>query len=246
MLTSDRIIAKVKSKNKTEISEHSSNDISFSSNNSFYEKLDIETKRDIILLIKSGYNKKIIIELYVLIKPSNVDEAVNYLTKENEIYQHIFYNSPNDDEYCEICGEKKEMHINNTHTSLSLSFNSININTNSNKENKLNTINIINVRNNIESEYKCKICEEDISEEEKTKNKCEQCENYFCSECLYMHIKELIRNGKYSLYCPECSFVYTKKKIDQILSFNIKDKNEVGNLKKLLEKSKSLMVIQKN
>jgi len=140
MLTSDRIIVKVKSKNKTEISEHSSNDISFSSNNSFYEKLDIETKRDIILLIKSGYNKKIIIKLYILIKPSNVDEAVNYLTKENEIYQHIFYNSPNDDEYCEICGEKKEMHINNTHTSLSLSFNSININTNSNKENKLNTI----------------------------------------------------------------------------------------------------------
>jgi len=61
-----------------------------------------------------------------------------------------------------------------------------------------------------------------------------------------MHIKELIRNGKYSLYCPECSFVYTKKKIDQIFSFNIKDKNEVENLKKLLEKSNTKELILSN
>ena len=120
MLTSDRIIVKSKNKNKSEIGEESSNNISYSSNNSFYEKLDIETKRDIIFLIKSGYNKKIIIKLYILIKPSNIEEAVNYLTKENGIYQHIFYNSPNDNEYCEICGEKKETHMNNTNTSLSI------------------------------------------------------------------------------------------------------------------------------
>ena len=246
MLTSDRIIVKSKNKNKSEIGEESSNNISYSSNNSFYEKLDIETKRDIIFLIKSGYNKKIIIKLYILIKPSNIEEAVNYLTKENGIYQHIFYNSPNDNEYCEICGEKKETHMNNTNTSLSISFNSININSNPNKESKINTIKIINVRNKIETEYKCKICEEDISEEEKAKNKCEQCDNYFCSECLYMHIKELIRNGKYSLYCPECSFAYTKNRIGQILSFNIKDKNEVENLKKLFEKSNTKELILSN
>ena len=51
-----------------------------------------------------------------------------------------------------------------------------------------------------------------------------------------MHIKELIRNGKNSLFCPECSFVYTKDKIDQILSFNIRDQEEINNLKKLLYK----------
>ena len=60
MLTSERVFVRRK---KGEKSEESLNNISFSSNNSFYEKLDIETKRDIIFLIKSGYDKKIIIKL---------------------------------------------------------------------------------------------------------------------------------------------------------------------------------------
>ena len=43
--------------NKKQKSENSLNS-SFSSNNSFYEKLNDETKKDIIFLIKSGYDKK--------------------------------------------------------------------------------------------------------------------------------------------------------------------------------------------
>ena len=218
-----------------EINKESLNNISFSSNNSFYEKLNVETKRDIIFLIQSGYDKKLIIKLYIFLKPSNIDEAVNYLTEENGIYQHLFYNTNNDAEYCEICGENKEMHINNS--SRSISFNRIDLNISSNKEKEKNQVNIITIKNKEKIEYKCKICEENIIEEEKIKNKCQQCDSYFCSECLYFHIKELIRNGKYSLFCPECKFVYTNDKIDEILSFNIKNEEEINNLKKLLEKS---------
>ena len=107
----------------------------------------------------------------------------------------------------------------------------------------------INITDKEEAEYKCKICEEDITKEEKIKNKCEECGSYFCSECLYLYIKELIRNGKYSLFCPDCSFLYTNdkiNKIEQILSFNIKDKEEVNNLKKLFEKSKTKELILSN
>ena len=240
MHSTERVIIK---KKKSKNNEESLNNISFSSNNSFYEKLDVQTKRDIIFLIKSGYDKKMIIKLYIFLKPSNIEEAVNYLTKENGVYQHIFYNSDNDDEYCEICGENKDMHING---SVSLSFNSINFNVSSKIENQANQVYIINVKNKAESEFKCKICEDDISEEEKIKNKCEQCGSYFCSECLYSYIKELIRNGKYSLFCPECSFVYTNDKIDQILSFNMKNKTEINNLKKLLEKSNTKEIILSN
>ena len=222
MFTTERIFER---KNKKEEYDHYSDNISFSSNNSFYEKLDVQTKRDIIFLIKSGYDKKMIIKLYIFLKPSNIEEAVNYLTKENGVYQHIFYNSDNDDEFCEICGENKDMHING---SVSISFNSIDFNVSSKIENQANQVYIINVKNKAESEFKCKICEDDISEEEKIKNKCEQCGSYFCSECLYSYIKELIRNGKYSLFCPECSFVYTNDKIDQILSFNMKNKTEIN------------------
>ena len=62
MLTSERVFVRRK---KGEKSEESLNNISFSSNNSFYEKLDIKIKKDIIFLIKSGYDKKIIIKLYL-------------------------------------------------------------------------------------------------------------------------------------------------------------------------------------
>ena len=38
---------------------------SFSSNKSFYDSLEDHTKRDILFLIKSGYNKKAVIKLYI-------------------------------------------------------------------------------------------------------------------------------------------------------------------------------------
>ena len=145
---------------------------------------------------------------------------------------------------CEICGEKKIKHINanSSINSNDISFNNININLNQTE----NKIDIIRVKTNKEEKCKCKICEEIISKEEEIKNKCEQCNSCFCSECLYLNIKELIKNGKYSLFCPECKFVYTKEKINQILSFNMKDKEEVNNLKNLLEKSNTKEIILSN
>ena len=243
MFPTERIY--VKRRNTSEISEGSLNNVSFSSNNSFYEKLDLETKRDIIFLIKSGYNKRTIIKLYIYAKPSNLNEAVHFLTKENGIYQHIFYDSPNEEDSCEICGDKKINHIDQnqiTFISNNISFvNSINI---TQKNAKINESE--NISKEEEIKYICKICEEEISEEEEINNKCEQCENYFCSECLYSHIKELIMDGKYSLYCPGCNCVYTKDKIEEILNFNIKNEEEIYLLKKLLNKSNTKQFVLSN
>ena len=238
MFSSERIF--VRKKNQKEVSEESLNNVSFSSNNSFYEKLDIETKKDIIFLIKSGYDKRTIIKLYILIKPSNINEAVQYLTKENGKYQHIFYNSSKNRDICEICGEEKIIHIDDISKSISFSFNNIDLNLYNFNNNKIDVINIKNNKNI------CKICEEEITKEEEIENECGQCNNYFCSECLYLHIKELIKNGKYSLFCPECKFVYTKDRIDKILSFNIKDKEEIIKLKKLFKKSNTKQIILSN
>ena len=239
MFSAERII--VRRKNQEEISEGSLDNVSFSSNNSFYENLDIETKRNIIFLIKSGYDKKTIIKLYIFFKPSNISEAVHYLTKENGIYQHIFYNSSNKEDICEVCGEKKIMHINTISRTASISNNSINIISLRQEEEKNEKFDIITINN----KNTCKICEEEITKEE-IKNKCEKCNNYFCSECLYLNIKELIINGKCSLFCPECKFVYTKDKIEQILLFNIKDKEEINKLKSILEKNNTKQMILSN
>jgi len=80
-------------KENIKTTSESSLNSSFSSNNSFYEKLSIEMKKDIIFLIKSGYDKKMIIKLYILLKPSNVNEAIQYLTKEDgwNISTYIFF-----------------------------------------------------------------------------------------------------------------------------------------------------------
>ena len=39
--------------------------LSFQSNKSFYDSLDEHTKRDILFLINSGYNKKSIIKIFI-------------------------------------------------------------------------------------------------------------------------------------------------------------------------------------
>ena len=239
MFTTERTFVR---KNKKEENGHSSDNISFSSNNSFYEKLGEEIKRDIIFLIESGYNKKTIIKLYLFAKPVNLNEAVSYLSKENGINQHYFYSSPYEKDTCEICGDQRSLHIKNINNSKDISFIRVNSNAIQNEVN----INILKIKTKEERKTRCKICEEEITLEEELKNKCQQCNTFFCNECLYLHIKELIKTGKYSLFCPECKLVYTKDKIEEILLFNIKDENEINNLKALLKKSNAKEFIISN
>jgi len=70
------------------------------------------------------------------------------------------------------------------------------------------------------------------------KNECYNCNCYFCDECLYLDLKESIKNGKYLLYCPECKTEYDENKINDILSKNYGNEKEKNNLLKLYEKNK--------
>ena len=242
MITSERVVVK---KFKSEHFNDLSN-ISFSSDNSFYENLNLETKKDIIFLIKSGYDKKIIIKLYIFLKPSNLNEAIHFLTKEKGIFQHIFINSNNKNNSCEICGEQKIYHINKIDKSLTISYNTYNSIISNKIDDKSEILRIKTINEKNYENKKCKICDEKISNEEEIRNKCEQCGNHFCSECLYLYIKELIKTGNYDLFCPECKFVYTRNKIEQIFSFNKENKEEIINLKKLLIRSNTKQMILSN
>jgi len=225
--------------NKKQKSENSLN-YSFSSNNSFYEKLNVETKKDIIFLIKSGYDKKMIIKLYIFLKPSNVNEAIHYLTKENGIYQHIFYSSKENKDSCEICREPRDMHINIIDTS----FATTSFNNNISLRNE--RIDILRIKP-VQKKFICKICEEEILEE-KNKIECNLCYNYFCNDCLYSYIKETIRNGKYVIKCPEsdCDSILTKEILDKVLLFSKSSNAEKNNLKNLLEKNKTKDIVLSN
>ena len=212
--------------------------ISISSNNSYYEQLDDDTKRDIIFLIKSGYEKRTIIKLYLLQRPSTVNEAIHYLTKENGIFQHIFYSSTKIDDACEICGEGKDVHIaHNNQAIINHSHNS--------------TISFLPIKTEIimaqrkkEQKLKCKICEEIL--EKSLIKQCEKCQFYFCNECLYLHIKELIKSGKFELFCPQCNNIYNNNKIEEIFSLSDENKNEINKLKQLYEKNITKNIILTN
>ena len=82
-------------------------DISFTSNISFYENLSDNLKWDIIFLINSGYEKHQIIKLYLYLNPNDVNQATEYLSQVNGIYQHIFYPSQLDKNIC----DKNKMHL---------------------------------------------------------------------------------------------------------------------------------------
>ena len=230
-IQSDRIILN-QDKNK----DYSLN-VSFSSNNSYYEQLDDDIKKDIIFLIKSGYDKRAIIKLYLLQRPSNVNEAIHYLTKENGVFQHMFYSSTKMNDACEICGESKDAHI-------TYNYKSINHSSYSNFSYLPIKTEVIFVQRKKEQNFKCKICEEMI--EKNLIKQCEKCQYYFCDECLYLHIKELIKNGKYELFCPQCNNIYSNEKIEEIFALSGENKNEINNLKELFEKSITKNIILTN
>ena len=214
---------------------------SFSSDNAYFEILDDDTKRDIIFLIKSGYDKRTIIKLYIHNKPSNVNEAIHYLTKENELVQHNFLPSIKLLDECEICGEKKDKHIKQIAPSKLSDYT---------QEMNASSINleILEIKKNVKLKNICRICEEEILNEENLITQCEQCHNYFCFECLYLYVKELIKKGKSEIFCPDCNIIYNKEKIEQIFKYNQLNKNEIKDLKYLLEKNitKNLVLSNRN
>ena len=70
---------------------------------------------DIMLLEDMGYEKKMINKIYILLRPENMETAIEYMTEIDGIYQHDFfdnnYKSKNKD-LCFICKKSRRFHIN--------------------------------------------------------------------------------------------------------------------------------------
>ena len=62
-------------------------------------------RSDIDLLVQMGFNKKMINKVYILLRPPNIDRAIDYMTEVDGIYQHDFIESTNPKEklLCFIC-----------------------------------------------------------------------------------------------------------------------------------------------
>ena len=67
--------------------------------NNFLDKEEGQNiKSDIELLNDMGFDKKMINKVYILLKPENIERAIDYMTEINEIYQHDFVPSSNPNE----------------------------------------------------------------------------------------------------------------------------------------------------
>ena len=70
-------------------------------------------KADIDLLNEMGFDKKMINKVYILLRPANIERAIDYMSEIDGIYQHDFLesNKPNEKDLCFICKKPKQNHL---------------------------------------------------------------------------------------------------------------------------------------
>ena len=157
-------------------------------------------KEDIELLNQMGFDKKMINKVYILLRPENLERAIDYMTEINGIYQHNFIASsnPREKSLCFICKKPKQNHLDYIPENIS------NENINNNFENK--DLNIIEINDNKIQELntndinkfisdKCEVCLEEINYLDK-KNNSIGCGHLFCTHCWFNYLKTLILEAK--------------------------------------------------
>ena len=125
---------------------------------------------DIMLLEDMGYERKMINKVYILLKPQNMEAAIEYMTEVDGIYQHDFFESgnksDNEKKICFICKRPKRFHINYVPDDNEDNTNIDNLE----DENDLlikNEKTSINLKiNGLEINNICSVCYEDIEKED--------------------------------------------------------------------------------
>ena len=153
-------------------------------------------KADIEILKSMGYDKKMINKVYILLRPENIERAIDYMTEFDGVYHHNFIssNNPKEKNLCFICKKTVQFHLN--YIPQNLLDDEPNINFNNNNQDLLNIDNdLIEENNQNDNNAECEVCYEDIDEENKDKNKI-PCGHLFCSNCWHNYLKTLILEAK--------------------------------------------------
>ena len=79
---------------------------------SIEDKFDPMNQQDLNSLVEMGYDAKMAKKIFILLKPKDINEAIDFLTQENGIYQHDFMERHGKKDICFICGESAKRHIN--------------------------------------------------------------------------------------------------------------------------------------
>ena len=96
-----------------EIKDTQSTDIQNNDNlNISKDKFDPKTEADMKTILSMGYDEKMVRKIYIILKPGEINEALDYLSQENGIYHHDFMETHGKIDQCFICGEPPQNHIN--------------------------------------------------------------------------------------------------------------------------------------
>ena len=147
-------------------------------------------KADIELLNNMGFDKKMMNKVYILLRPENIERAIDYMTEINGIYQHNFMSStnPNEKSLCFICKKPKKNHLDYIpNDSL------IEVDLNNNHSNNNIIIDDKNIDNEDDLYDECEVCYEKIENKELNKI---PCGHLFCTQCWFNYLKTLITEAK--------------------------------------------------
>ena len=150
-------------------------------------------KSDIELLVQMGFNKKMINKVYILLRPPNIDRAIDYMTEVDGIYQHDFVESTNQKEQllCFICKKPKQNHLDYIPDDLLNEDQNIDI-----IEQEEDIIENVNPQiKDKDNNDECDICYEEINDEDKILNTI-PCGHLFCTQCWFNYLKTSIIEAK--------------------------------------------------
>ena len=128
-------------------------------------------KSDIEVLKSMGFDEKMINKVYILLRPPNIERAIDYMTEIDGIYQHDFFMSSKNNKLCFICKKPKKNHLDY------IPKNMMNDNFNINNQNIIGEESILENNNKIKKDENdkndniiCEVCYEEINEEDKKLN----------------------------------------------------------------------------
>ena len=203
-------------------------------------KIEVKDKKGLIssdrkALEEKGYDISLIDAIYRNACPVNIDEALDYLYKNEEnLFTHPYISTSSG--LCAICEQKDILHSKNKDSTKEI-------------EEKEKLLKDINSKHSNYGAYTiktfiCEICTEEVDFSD-VKIKL-ACKHYFCEECWLDYLREKIINGKVTkIPCMKhkCTQILDEKFIRSIISSNkelLEKYDKFLNSKKLLESNKKI------
>ena len=213
-------------------------------------------KSDVELLQSMGYDKKMINKVYILLRPENIERAVDYMTELNGVYQHDFFENHNpskDKGLCFICKKARQFHLDYIPDEVLAEDNNQNNNLGNNlveddndsfnfSQESIKSEKIENEKKSLIS-VECNVCFDEVEEGEKNFNAL-PCGHICCTQCWTNYLKTLITEAKVEqIKCVDhkCKEIIS----EEFILNHIKDDNKLVNKYKKFKK-RALIINDKN